>query len=259
MLAPPGSTGGVPEFTGHNVAEWLGDATDIVHEMLTQRGYQYGSCRAKWRPPCRCGCPTGCVCGTVIDYLDLSDRADVQRVREVWINGVLLPEFDGNGKRNWELIDCRWLVRWNPTASCAGHPGGACGTCGDTAAHAWPSDQRIDLPLTEPCTFGIIYDIGTPIPASVRRAVQCVACTLAKECLGLPCGSPLGEAVSISQFGVNASLQSLQKSLDGQTSTYGCNALVRLLSTHPPLMPTGWTDPALCPDMPGFLFGAHRL
>lgn len=241
------------EFTGFTTTEFLGQATELVAEMLRQRGYDYGICIYEYRPPCRCGCEGVCVCGVTVDYIDLSMNADVQSIEAVFINGIQLPYLDVNGRPNWELVNKRYLVKRDPHADCT-MPATMCGECGapgsavDSGDSTWPSMQRIDLPLTDQCTWGVRYRAGVPVPQSVRRAVECVACTLMKECLGIPCSQLPDGVETVSQFGVSVSFRQLQESLDGVNDTYGCASVRRMLSVHPQLVPTGWGDPmAGCP------------
>lgn len=137
--------------------------TDMAAEILSAlSGYQFASQDEALRPARLAGCicnPNRCACNTN----EFVFHGWVQSITSVTIDGVL------QDAAQYALYDNRRLVR------SAGADGGRL---------FWPCCQRLDLPLTEPGTWGISYIAGRPIPAGGKRAAREFACELAKAQLG---------------------------------------------------------------------------
>lgn len=66
----------------------------------------------------------------------------------------------------------------------------------------WPSCQRMDLPLGEPCTLGVTYVPGLVPGIAGLWAAGVLACEFAKACTGAKCRLP-ASVTSISRQGVS--------------------------------------------------------
>ena len=156
------------------------DAIRIASEMLRHlTGGVYGPCRRVVRPcgpdegwPCAgpCGCTPLCTV-TLPGY----------------VSSVELVIRDGVELCDYRLYDYSLLVM----------PKGQC----------FPACQRLDLPLTAPGTWGIVYWEGLPVkgdPAAIR-AVTRLAGEIWKDCNGDACALP-ERVTQVTREGVTYSL-----------------------------------------------------
>jgi hypothetical protein len=116
---------------------------------------------------------------------DLSEvvlQGPVQRINQVWVDGDLLSA------DNYTLYDGRRLVR-------------NVDTTGQTTG-AWPWNQQLQLPLTEPGTWAIDYDWGRPPPASGKAACIELAVEVAQSLSGQDTTRLPARVISVSTQGV---------------------------------------------------------
>lgn len=128
-------------------------------------GFKYrGHCERVEQPPnrCRCGClDISCVC-----TCDDSDRVmlsgyPVREIVGVEIDGVAIDA------DQYRLVGKRWLLRM---ADDNGN------------RQFWPTRNRLDVPLGDPCTWAVTYEFGTrPPEAGVDAAIE-YAKEIAKAC-----------------------------------------------------------------------------
>ena len=116
---------------------------------------------------------------------DLSEvvlQGPVQEIVQVWVDGdVLSPD-------NYTLYDGRRLVR-------------NVDTTGQTTG-AWPWNQQLQLPLTEPGTWAIDYKWGKPPPASGKAACIELAIEVARSLSGDDTTRLPARVLSVSTQGV---------------------------------------------------------
>lgn len=116
---------------------------------------------------------------------DLSEvvlQGPVQRINLVMVDGVTLEDSD------YTLYDKRRLVR-NVDAT------------GQTTG-AWPWNQQLQLPLTEPGTWMIDYNWGKSPPASGKAACIELAIEVAKALTGDDTGSLPARVLSVATEGI---------------------------------------------------------
>lgn len=100
----------------------------------------------------------------------------VREIKEVLINGEVLPEFDDDGDRNWRLDGWRYLTRMNKP----GNP---------VQPRHWPSCQDMSLDADQPGTFQVKYVWGVDPPPLARDAACEIACQLYVACAGAGAGA----------------------------------------------------------------------
>lgn len=106
----------------------------------------------------------------------------------VKVDGVALAVGD------WLLYDRRLLVR--------------------ARGESWPLCQHLDLPDTEPGTWSVTYESGTPVTDSAKLAARAYGCQLVKLLTGAT-GCVLPErTTTVSRQGVTITRGSLKESLD---------------------------------------------
>lgn len=101
----------------------------------------------------------GCGCEP-IDRIDLAGYP-VREITEVKIDGVVIPEFELGGNRNWRLDKNRFLTRMADE---------------DGNARAWPACQRMDEDDDEVGTFAVSYRYGQDPPLLGSLAAAQLAC-----------------------------------------------------------------------------------
>lgn len=174
-------------------------ATEILRLLS---GRRYGVRRGPVRPhrmvdhaligvaPVPTGWPFGFgITGGVLacdgNTLILDAPASVLGVR---VDGVDLAVGD------WLLYDRRLLVR--------------------ARGGSWPLSQRLDLPDTEPGTWSVTYESGTPVTAAAALAAQALACQLVKLLSGAAgCVLP-DRTTTVTRQGVTITRGSLKEMLD---------------------------------------------
>lgn len=159
----------LPDAWADDPADWddtQRNAIQIASEILRRlTGGTYGPCRRVVRPcqpdrgwPCEGICGCGPLCTVTLP-------AYTSRIETVLRDGNEICD-------GWRLYDYSLLVM----------PKGQC----------FPACQRLDLPLSAPGTWGIVYWEGLPIdgnPAAIR-AVTRLAVEIWKDCNGGECALP---------------------------------------------------------------------
>ncbi len=143
-----------------NAPVWHGAETDIDTGWWQWYG-SWGTCGCD-RPlsrACSCSGPSQITLG----------RTPIAEITEVTIDGdVLSPDC-------YRVDDFRWLVRLPDP---------------DGTVRSWPCCQRIDLPLSEADTFGVLFAYGRVPPPELVSAAAVVAGELALGATGGECALP---------------------------------------------------------------------
>jgi hypothetical protein len=146
-----------------------------------------------------CGCSGGCAC----EPSSVTLPGPVDSVTSVLLDGVVLA---GSEYR----LDGDMLVRLNH--------------------EAWPVQQDLGLPTTEPDTWSVTYVQGVPVPAVVNNAAGVYACEVAKARTGGTCQLP-SRITSISRQGVDVQLLSTEDYLDkGLTGFEQVDQIIRAVN-----------------------------
>lgn len=146
------------------------------------------------------GCGERCSCSFVSE---VALPQPVSTVTEVRLDGAVFPE------ASWRVDNNRYLVR--------------------TDGGQWPHCQDMTSdPATDPDTFSVTYDIGTPAPAGGQVAAGVLACELAKAACGAA-GCRLPQRVqSITRQGVTAAFLDTNADLwtNGATGLFAVDSWV---------------------------------
>jgi hypothetical protein len=110
-----------------------------------------------------CGCRTSCTClGTAEFQIPRGPVASIDRIK---VDGVVLT-----GGIDYRLDNHRRLVR--------------------LGGEQWPLTQNLLADDSQPGTWSIAWTYGRRPPTAGVKAVQSMACELAKACVGGPCSLP---------------------------------------------------------------------
>lgn len=126
-----------------------------------------------------CGaCTDDCSC-TFSQALDLTEGAPIASVTEIWEDGQKLDP------TAYKVINKQKILR--------------------TDGKGWPFCQRLDLPLSQPNTLGVLYQYGEAVPAGGDLMTAILARELARSCTGGACRLP-GRVTQVSRDGVSMTL-----------------------------------------------------
>lgn len=199
-------------------------AVQIASELLRMAtAYQYGQCQYTVRtcgpdPAMACDGPCGCapVCSLALEHQAWS-------VDEIWIDGEPMPA------GSWRVYNARMII--------------LDGRC-------FPACQRLDLPLTEPGTWGVTYTSGAPIPAAGRRAVAVLAGHVLTECADDLCSTDMTGVTQISMDGLTRQYGDLTNDRGGRFGLGLVDDWLALVNPHRARRPAS----ILSPDDPPYWY-----
>lgn len=149
-------------YGSRNAPVWHGAAGDLGDGGGDWRWFSswgYCGCDRPLGRGCSCSGPSQITLG----------RTPIVEILEVTIDGDVLDPGE------YRVDDFRWLVRLPDS---------------DGTRHSWPCCQRLDLPLTDEDTFGILFSYGRTPPPEGVLAAAIVAGEFALDASGLPCNLP---------------------------------------------------------------------